>query len=383
MRHSRFRSRPQVPVTLVSLVAAICASSGLLSPAVVAGQAVPAESIDAHHAPAVSASRALLDSLLNATGIPGLSVAVAVDGDIVWSEGFGYADVENQLAVTPLTRFRIGSVSKTLTADAIGLLVERGQLDLDAPIQRYVPDFPEKRWPITTRQLGGHMAGVRHYRGGEFLAAEAYETVDAALEIFAGDSLMFEPGTQYSYSSYGWNLLSAVIEGASGESFLDFMQREVFDGLGMRHTHPDRVYALVPYRSRPYGRNAGGELVNSPFVDNSYKWAGGGFVSTMEDLVRFADSHLRGTLLDSGTVELLWTSQRTTDGEATDYGIGWRTGRDGSGRRVVRHGGGSVGGSTLLVFYPDDEVAVAMVANLTDAPLAESVAIRVAERFMR
>lgn len=154
--------------------------------------------------------------------IPGVSVAVGANDLIVWAEGFGWADLEQQVPVTQITRFRIGSVSKPLTAAAAGLLYEQGALDLDAPIQTYVPSFPGKEWPITTRQLMGHTAGIRHYRNDtEGYSAAHFETVTDALSMFANDPLLFEPGSRYSYSSFGFNLLSAVLEGASQRSFLD------------------------------------------------------------------------------------------------------------------------------------------------------------------
>ena len=113
-------------------------------------------------AAAITKARALVAELVRAQEIPGLSVAVARKGTVVWSEGFGLADVESGVPVTPLTRFRAGSVSKVLTAAGVAKLVEEGRLDLDAPVQRYVPEFPKKPWPITTRQLAAHTAGIRH-----------------------------------------------------------------------------------------------------------------------------------------------------------------------------------------------------------------------------
>lgn len=296
--------------------------------------------------------------------IPGLTAAVLVDGRIVWSEGFGYADLENRVPVTPLTKMRIGSVSKPLTSVALGKLVEAGQLDLDAPVQQYVPSFPEKRAPVTTRQVAGHIAGIRHYRGDEFLISERYESVDDGLEIFAEDTLLFAPGADYSYSSYGWNLVSAVVEGASGEDFLRYMRKEVIAPMNLRHTVADHTDSLVHHRTRFYDLNDEDKLLNAPYVDNSYKWAGGGYLSTAEDLVRFGDAMLQGEILEPETIEILFASLETTDGEATNYGLGWRTGTDEEDRRTVGHSGGSVGGTTRFVIYPEEHVVVALISNL-------------------
>ena len=140
---------------------------------------------------AIESSRLLIEALVRDARLPGLSVAVSIDGKLLWSEGFGYADLEQRVPVTPQSRFRIGSVSKTITASAIGLLLERERLDLDAPVQRYVRDFPRKSWPITVRQLAGHTAGIRHYRDDEFLSSRAYGSVSEALTVFANEPLQF------------------------------------------------------------------------------------------------------------------------------------------------------------------------------------------------
>lgn len=311
--------------------------------------------------------------------IPGFALAVAVDGQIVWSEAFGYADLEAKRPATPATQFRIGSVSKPITATAIAQLYETGKLDLDAPVQRYVPTFPDKGATITTRLVGGHLAGIRHYRGDEFTLNRHYATVTEGLSIFANDSLLFPPGTRFSYSTYGFNLLSAVVEGASHEDFLAYMQRHVFGPLHMASTAPDKNDSLIPNRTRFYdrrGRLAGGGFTVSPTVDNSYKWAGGGFLATAEDLVRFGSAHLAPGLLKAGTLEVLFTAQHTKDGQATPYGIGWFVGTDTLGHRYVYHGGGSIGGTTAFGVDRDSHVVFALVTNLTEARLAPAQEIR-------
>lgn len=336
----------------------------------------------ARHAAAIDSARKIAAGLVTSRRLPGLSVAVAVDGEIVWSEGFGYADVENRVPVTPVTRFRIASISKPVTAAALGLLVEEGRLDLDAPVQRYVPSFPQKPWPVTTRQLAGHLAGIRHYNGREFYSAVSYPNVTAALDVFKDDSLIHQPGSRYAYSSYGWNLVSAVIEGAAQESFLRFMHDRVFVPLGLRHTVAEHPDSIIPFRARFYERGRDGNLLNAPYVDNSVKWAGGGFLSTAEDLVRFGSAHLEPGFLKAETLRLLHTSQKTNDGRETGYGIGWSVGRDSTGRRTVGHSGGAVGGNTYLLLFPDQRVVVALLANTSNAGTSARVAGNIGELFI-
>jgi serine beta-lactamase-like protein LACTB, mitochondrial len=348
-------------VLLVLILSLPCALPGW-SQVVEPGAVTSASSQDRS---AIDSARALLLEGMRRSAIPGAAVTVMRNGHVVWSEGLGWADVENQIPVSTLTKFRIASISKPLTATAVGLLVERGKLDLDAPVQRYVPSFPQKAYPITTRQLAGHLAGVRHYASlVEFQNQRHYDTVLDALNIFKNDSLLFRPGDRFSYSSYGWILISAVVEGAAGEPFLTFMRQQVFDPIGMRQTTAEYPDSIIPNRARFYTRRDSlSPVLNALYIDNSPKWASGGFLSTTEDLAVFGQAMLSGELLKRTTVELLWTSQRTNDGKATGYGIGWGVATDSSGRQLVVHDGSQVGGSALLVLYPKQQLVFAFLFN--------------------
>ena len=362
MRVARSQRRRSFTLALAGAAALLRASSGL-------GQ------VAADPRPAIARATEIIELSMSRTLAPGAQIAVSRGGRLVWSRSFGCADVELDVPVGPETRLRIGSVSKPLTAAAIGLLVQEGKLDLDVPIQKYVPDFPKKAWPITTRQLAGHLAGIRHYEKGEFEIRDHYETVRAGLVIFEKDALLFEPGTRFSYSSYGWNLISAVLEAASGEPFLELMTRRVFQPAGMTHTTADQPAPIIPGRARFYTRTESGIVENAGYVDNSYKWAGGGFLSTAEDLVAFANALLDGRLLRPETVNLLWTSMKTSDGKDTDYGIGWTVDRDAKGRRRVRHSGGAQGGTANLVIYPEQRLVVALLVNSDESFTGRAPAI--------
>jgi CubicO group peptidase (beta-lactamase class C family) len=319
-----------------------------------------------HYGDVVREARALVRADLAARGYPGITIAVSVDQEMVWSEGFGYADLEHRVPMWPSVKFRVGSISKSMTAAAVATLVDEGRLDLDVPVQRYVPSFPEKLHPITTRQLGGHLGGIRHYTGNENFIRDPYATVLDALSIFKGDPLLHEPGTAFSYTSYGFNLISAVVEAASGRPFLDYMQDTVFRRLGMHETSADFVTTIIPQRTSYYVRD-NGRLVNAPFVDNSYKWAGGGFLSTTGDVVRFANAHLTDEFLSEAAKQLLFTEQQTRDGEGVGYGFGWFIGDDDEGRRLLSHSGGSVGGTSMMIIQPDTRVVVVGLINLSRA----------------
>lgn len=335
------------------------------------------------YAKAIAESRAEILDTMAKLRVPGAQIAIIKDGELIWSEGFGMADVEQQVPVTPITRLRIASISKSVTSVALGLLVQEGKVDLDQPIQRYVPYFPAKRWPVTVRQVAGHIAGIRHYQGDEFGSMKAYPTVREGISIFADDTLLFEPGTRYQYSSYGWNLISAVIEGASGEPFLEFMKRRVFGPMGMTRTIPEYPDSIILWRARAYVHaDSLAPAQNAPYVDNSYKWAGGGFLSTAEDLVRMGRNLLdaRGGLRRE-TIDLLWTSQKLKNGEPTNYGIGWGLIVDSAGGRWVGHTGGAMGGTSYLLICPERKLVAAIIIN-SDVTFIRLL-LPVAQRFLR
>lgn len=343
-----------------------------------AGVIAPSAPVNVY-AVAISQARTLLQKDLGY--VPGASIAVAVDGRVVWSEGFGYADLATKRPVTTETRFRIASISKPLTSVGLMRLVERGQLDLDAPIQTYVPTFPvPKEGTITTRLAAGHLAGIRHYKGRETRSNHAYPNVTAGLEIFAHDPLLSSPGARFHYSSYGWDLISAAMEGASHREFLDYMQREVFDPLHLTHTGPNRAGVEDPALTHFYDHSLSGRYVPAPDIDVSYKWAGGGFVSTPEDLVRFGSVLLRPGFLKPESLSALFTSQKTRAGKPTNYGIGWFIGRAGKSGPTYFHTGGIIGSTTILLIRPHSRVVVALVCNVTNSSIIQE-AFPIADLF--
>ncbi len=314
-------------------------------------------------------------------GTPGLALAVAVDGKILYSESFGFADLEERVPVWPTTKFRIGSISKPLTATALMQLVEAGKLDLDAPVQKYVPSFPDKGAPITVRMVAGHLAGIRHYKEDEMEIQRHYDNILEALKIFENDPLVAPPGTKFSYSSYGFNLLSAVIESGSGEPFLSYMQQHVFTPMGLVHTTADQNTQIIEQRSRFYELAKDGHQENAPYVDNSYKWAGGGFLSTAEDLVRFGSTVMQPGFLKAGTLKTMFTPQKTKTGEPSPYGVGWFIRKSHSGKLVYEHSGGSIGGTSQLIIYPDSHMVVALLTNLSGGTWKPQEVEAVAEPF--
>ena len=325
------------------------------------------------HASAIEQARTEVAKLIDA-GVPGASVAVGVGGELVWSEGFGYANVELEVPVTPLTKFRVGSIAKAMTSVAMGVLVERGKLDLDAPLSTYLTEFADKpAAAVSARALSSHRGSIRHYRedGSDYLVTRHYDTVIEGLELFIDDPLIAPPWHQFTYTSHGYNLLSAVLERAAGTPFLELMRAEVFAPMRLQHTVADQVAQIITHRAAPYQRGANGQVQNAPFTDNSYKWAGGAYLSTPEDLVRFGFGVLNDRVISQTTRELLWTRPTLPDGRVAEqaYGLGWffYEPREGEPAALswVGHGGGSVGGNTLFQIQPERGVVIAIVCNLT------------------
>ncbi|MEA1897758.1 MAG: serine hydrolase domain-containing protein [Bacteroidota bacterium] len=330
---------------------------------------------------AIVESRRLVDSIQQNGKIPGIDVAVYISGEIVWSEGFGFTDLEHNTPVIPgKTRFRIGSVSKPLTVAALGKLMDLEKVDLNLPVQTYVPYFPIKKYPITVKQISGHIAGIRHYRGKEMLMKNPYNSVESSIAIFSDDSLLFEPGSKYSYSSYAFNLLSAVIEGASGEKFLPYIQGEVFLPLDMISTSPDKNDSIILNRTSFYQLDSLNNIINAPYVDNSYKWAGGGFISTTTDLIKFGEAHLKPGFLSAETLNELTTSQVLNNGDSTGYGIGWVCLQENQ-LQGYGHSGGSVGGITQFKIYPDEKLIIVLLSNSSNTNYG-NVVDRIVKMFL-
>jgi CubicO group peptidase (beta-lactamase class C family) len=340
---------------------------------------------------AVDDSRRLVRALVVDDNLPGLSVAVAMDGELVWAEGFGFADVKRRAPVTPLTKFRLGSVSKTLTAGAVALLHDRGRIDLDAAVQTYVHAYPQKRWTITTRQLMGDIAGVHFIRGdnNDSMPARDCASLDEALQIFAGEPLLFQPGTKYRFSTNGWILLSAVVEAAADEPFFTFMTRAVFTPLGMESTVVETDATIPELTSFYFPRAALNTQLGVEEASrrhNSCLFGAGAYLSTPTDLARFGSAMLKPGLLKPDTIELLQTPLRLTSGASTDFALGWKVEHvplNGVPVRMVAHRANPMGGTTALLMFPEHRMVIAVASNVSNAERVAPFGVKIAEAFAR
>jgi serine beta-lactamase-like protein LACTB, mitochondrial len=319
----------------------------------------------ASNAPAINA---LVASYVSDHHVPGLSVAVIDRQRVILTQGYGLADVENNVAATADTVYRIASLSKSITATAAMKLVEAGKLDLDAPIQTYCPDFPKKPWPITTRELLSHQSGIRDYRNEqETVNTKHYSSIKEALTQFVNDPLEFEPGTKMQYTSYGYIVLGCVIEGASGTSYDRYMHEAIFEPAQMPATRLDDVFAIIPHRARGYRVTGSGELQNSLFVDLSNKPPGSGINSSARDMGNFVAALYSSSLVPSAVLDQMLTPAMTRDKKPTIYGLGiFLGGPIGSyrGLREAGHGGDQQGVSSVLYLLPERQFGVVILSNL-------------------
>lgn len=489
------------------------------------------------HEQTVKKARQILRRFAEEVGAPGLVVGITVNGKQVWTDGFGFADLENGVRCSADTVMRIASISKSLTMTAVAKLWEDGKLDLDAPIQKYIPNFPKKTYndeevTITTRQLISHKSGIRHYKLNdpqkknnkkgncaqtnddskvesqtindkgkeaptvpaendktskkeesleerkdvsteskmrkektavtissdnetaysnkdikgkesknenrrcscgnrvprrknkkkkeeeedefdlkEYYIKEEFETISDALKLFQDDELFFKPGEGFLYTTHGWTIVSAVVEAAAEQPFTEVVKRLFFE-LGLNNTYLDVPSPIIHNRASYYIRDKHGRLKNAPYVDNSYKWAGGGFLSTVGDLCKFGNAMLYASqqeskgeggsaqlpgYLKASTIQQLWTPVNGTkrkDWMDIAYGMGWQTVADRhlhpfcrKSRHHAFHTGAAVGASSILLVLPQEAngglpqgVVVALMANMQGVSMTK-VALEIAELF--
>jgi CubicO group peptidase (beta-lactamase class C family) len=276
------------------------------------------------------------------------------------------ADVENSVPAKADTAYRLASIAKSITATAIMQLVEQGKIDLESPIQKYCAAYPEKQYPINARQLLTHLTGIRHNKPEEVFSTKHFSNINDALRTFKDDPLLHEPELKYSYSTPGYTLLGCAIEGASGMSYLDYVRANIFKTAGMSRTEADDVYAIVPNRARGYRKTVNGDIQNAALHDTSIKIPGGGFVSTAEDLARFAAALNGGKLVKRETLEQMWTKPKLRDGKESGYAFGFLVKTENE-RRQIFNDGAQAGTRTYLFLLPKENFAVALMTNMEKA----------------
>jgi len=332
----------------------------------------------------LAGARTIVREIMAANSIPALSISVMRGNDLLWAEAFGKVDLELDVIATVSHRFRLGSVSKVITATLAAELAARGVVDLDAPVANYLPDLPEQHRATSLRQLLTHRGGIRHYSEKDE-SLEAPGPIDRRrylnnadiLAVFINDPLVAKPGELVSYSTFGYTLASIVLESAAKLPFVELVQRDIATSLGLTTLCADAPMNLVP--NRVSGYDAGdmirkrspafqGKWGNIPQNNPAYKWAGGGLLATPTDLVRFGAAHLVSGKLSKTALETLFTVYTERTDRSPPLGLGWRIDADGAGRLRWHHAGGQDGARASLVVYPKEKLSIAFATNVTQAP---------------
>jgi CubicO group peptidase (beta-lactamase class C family) len=302
----------------------------------------------------------------NNKNVASISAGVLKKGKIIWLGSYGYADINNRIKANSNTLYRIASISKVITSVAIMQLVEQKKIDLDTDALRYIPYFPHKKWKFTTRQILQHTAGLRSYKNGEFNNTISYSSTQQAVEVISNDSLEYKPGSKYLYTTLGYNLLAAVIENVSKMKFADYLKKYIFEPADMKATFPEYHKEIVLNKALGYIKNNYRILQNAPQSDVSIKIAGGGLISTTEDLLKFANCLLNGKLLKHATLDSMLVPTILPDGKILESGLGFDIKTDYYGKQFFGHYGHGTGFMSLLVIYPKDSVAVVDLINTAD-----------------
>ena len=307
---------------------------------------------------------------------PSLSVAIWRDGKVIYSQALGYANLELTQAAKLNTQYRIGSSSKAVNASLAAYLADIGQLDIEAPISHYIDYLSDDYTDITTRQLLSHTAGVRHYGLclcfpiWDYENTTFYSSVREAVATFSNSALLFEPGTGFTYSTYGTVLSSAALESAGQSSYLELIDKHLSMPLALEGLKPDLRNLETDNRATFYEVYEDSFKV-SEFIDSSIKWAGGGFVARPTDLVKLGGAWLDAQLMSEETKQLFWTPQALLDGTINpqNYALGWRLSvRDSestpdSSVQVMHHNGTARGATSNFELYPDYNLVISIMTN--------------------
>ncbi|HEV2400451.1 MAG TPA: serine hydrolase domain-containing protein [Candidatus Sulfotelmatobacter sp.] len=293
------------------------------------------------------------------------AVLVGIDGKIAFEKAYGLGNEEWGASNTVHTKFRIASLTKQFTAACILLLQERGRLNVHDPISRYLPGLPAEWQAITVHQLLTHTAGIPNYTSSPEIKRidRTGATPQQMIALVEDRPLDFTPGTNWSYSNTGYILLGMIVEKVSGQSYADFLQRNIFELLGMKDSGYDRARDIVKQRASGYDV-ADGHIINADFVDMSVPFSAGGIDSTVEDMYRWNEAlSEKGRLLSSDSLKQMFTEYPEATHEGQHYGYGVVISRLKFGRLLYYHGGGVEGFSSSIQRYPNERVCIVVLSN--------------------
>ncbi|WP_298313852.1 serine hydrolase [uncultured Aquimarina sp.] len=338
------------------------------------------EPISYHNDDTSKKADSILKEMFTHLKTPGLSVAIGMNGKAIWSNAIGYQDIKNDKKIGLDTKFRIGSTSKAVTSIGVGLLLQKGKLNLNSKVKEFVPYINETLAEIKLKQLASHTSGIRNYGTcfcfpiWEHLNNDEYTTVQESVGIFSDSPLLFPSGTDFSYSSYNYTLLSAMMEGASGKDFLSFIKAGIFNPLGIKHINGETSSLSQENISKFYEVDE--NMYKETFkVNNSNKWAGGGFVATPTALVKLGNAFLNYNLLNKATTETLIEPVQLDTGEINkqNYAIGWRNSfteemfDQNHKVQIIHHAGTAAGSTSVFILFPEYNLSISILMNRSGA----------------
>lgn len=360
----RSRRAPHARTALVPNAWLACAS--LLGATLLGAQSTPTHTARTR---LVTRIDSIAAAPVTSGAVAGLAVAVVRGTDTLLMKGYGYADLEDQVAVTPRTVFRIGSLTKQFTAAAVLQLVERGTVALDDHINTYIPGFPTHGRTITLRQLLNHTSGIPSFTdiGPRFARVTRLDIApDSLLGIVATDSLQFEPGQQLYYNNTGYFMLGMVIEKVTGVTYGEYLEANLFRPAGLPDTRFCDSRRIIRHRAHGYDRSPTG-LVNADFISMHVPGAAGALCSTIGDLVSWTQQLNAGRIVSAESYRQMTTPVALANGRTTTYGYGVNADTR-SGRRVIEHGGAINGFNSFMSYVPQDSLVIVVLANTAAAP---------------
>lgn len=329
-----------------------------------------AKSQDKDYEESIAQNRPKLRKILIQNATPGASITVIKNGKTVWSESFGLSNIETNSPVTVETKFGIGSISKSLTMVLALRLAEEGLLDLDAPIEKYLPDFPHKNQGVTIRLIGSHLSGYAdEFDNDNFYNTKRYETTQQILGEFYKEKLAAKPREKSIYGTTTFTLIAGVIEKVTKRDFATAMNDFVLKPLQLKNILPNDKRQIIPNRTAFYIKDEQGKTVNGEFVDLSFKLAGAGFLATAEDLAKFGAALINEGFLKRKSLDELFQIGETSTGEKTPFALGFRVVKTSDGKEIIHQPGGGVGISSVLFIDRQNEISIAILTNQTGAPI--------------
>lgn len=306
--------------------------------------------------------------LFKATNIiPGLTVAVSIDNQLVWADGFGYSNLEFKVKALPFHKFRIGQVSELVTGLTAAKLYEEGLLQIDKPVSEYLPELFGKDKDYTIRQLSAHTAGIRNE--SSVAGTDKDNSLQKIIPTFINDSLIFEPGNAYVHSELGIDMMAYIMEKTRKEEFEKIVKNTLLDTLKLTGTTPDNPYQIIENRSSTYDFNYISQPVVASFIDLRGKEASAGYLSSVLDLVKMGNTILYPGYLKQKTIDLMTTPFKLQSGKPSLYGFGLISSKDNDGHIFYGQQGSVGGGCAALLIYPDDKMVIAIAANISSETL--------------